>query len=112
MTVSATPSKFILYQSNSQIITITSLYDNVGQAYLDSATITGTLQDPDGADIAECTDILFTYVAGSQGNYQAVFGDINFTPAVGTGYTLVIDGNQSTSTIHLELLVEIQARQS
>ena len=111
--LSATPSKYILYQGNTQSIQITGLYDEVSSTYLNSATLVATLVDDNGnlAD-AELDEISFTYVPGSNGNYIATFGDNNFLPLLGTGYTLIIDGNQSGSYIHLELLVEIRARQS
>jgi hypothetical protein len=112
MTVSATPSKFILYQSNTQVLQVVGLQDNLTGNYLNAATVVGTLQDQNGNNITECTNITFAYVAASNGNYNGVFGDVNFLPPVGTGYTLLIDGNQSGSYIHLELMVEIQARQS
>jgi hypothetical protein len=111
MTVSATPSKFILYQSNTQVLQITGLQDFISQSYLNAATIVGTLTDPNGIEVSECVEVPFQYVAASNGNYNAIFGDDNFLPPVGTGYTLIIDGNQNAEYIHLELLVEIQARQ-
>lgn len=112
MTVFATPSKFILYQGNTQVIQLIGLQDFISGNFLNAATIVGTLQDENGTDIPECTNITFTYVTASNGNYNGIFGDNNFNPAIGTGYTLVIDGNQGGSYIHLELLVEIQARQA
>src|SRR5580692_455124 len=103
MSVLATPSKFILYAGNTQVLQILGLQDYLSQTYLNSAAITGTLQDDQGNDVPECTDIAFTYVPGSNGDYNGVFGDQNFQPAIGTGYTLLIDGNENGEYIHLEL---------
>lgn len=110
MPLFATPSKIILYQSNTQVLQITGLQDALSGNYLNAATITATLEDDQGNAIAECIAIPFTYIPLSNGNYQAVFGDQNFQPPIGTGYTLIVDGNQGGGYIHLELLVEIQPR--
>jgi hypothetical protein len=112
MTVLATPSKFIMYQGNTQVIQLLGLQDFLTQNYMNAATVTGTLQDDQGNNIAECVDIPFSYVLGSNGNYNGVFGDQNFVPMIGTGYTLIVDAVQNNSYGHWEFLVEIQARQS
>ena len=112
MALSATPAKIILFPGNTQVIELLGLQDAIALTYLNAATINATLLDDQGNEVPGCEDILFTYQPGTNGNYNATFGNISFNPVVGTGYTLVIDGNQSGGYIHLELLVEVQARQS
>jgi hypothetical protein len=112
MTLLATPSKFILYQGNTSVIQLVGLQDYLTQNYLNSATVTGTLQDDQGNNIPECTSISFTYVPASNGSYNGVFGDQNFMPPTGTGYTLLVDANNlNLSYGHWEFMVEIVARQ-
>jgi hypothetical protein len=102
----------VLYQGNTQAMSVFGLQDAISSTYLNSATLTATLVDQNGIQISECIDVPLNYVAGSNGNYEGSFGDANFVPPVGTGYTLIIDGSQNGSTIHLELLVEIKVRNS
>lgn len=111
MALSATPTKLMFYAGNTQAIEIFGLQDALTSLFLNTATITATLQDDNGNPVSGCTNVTLSYVAGSNGNYTGVFGDVNFQPAVGTSYTLVIDGSQSGSFIHLEMLVEIRSRQ-
>ena len=112
MVLKATPTKLIFYQENTQAIELFGLQDALTLAYLNAATLTATLVDDDGNQVPECIAVPLTYQPGTNGNYVGVFGDLNFLPPLGTGYTLIIEGNQQTSYIHLELLVEVQARQS
>lgn len=113
MPLFATQSKFLMYPGNTQIIQLIGLQDLVSGSYLNAATITATLVDDNGNVVSsELNQVNFTYVTASNGNYNCVFGDPNFQPAVGTSYQLIIDGNQGSSYLHLELLVEMVARQS
>lgn len=111
MTVFATPSKFVMWQGNTQVIQLVGLQDYLTQNYMNSAVVTGTLQDDQGNNIVECVEVAFAYVVGSNGNYNGVFGDENFIPPIGTGYTLLIDAVENNSYGHWEFLVEILARQ-
>jgi hypothetical protein len=111
MVILATPSKIIISPGNTQVLRIFGLQDNVTGSFLNAASIVGTLQDDQGNVVIGFDEIAFTNVPSSNGDYDAIFGDSTFIPEIGTGYTLIIDGNQSGSYIHLELLVEIQPRQ-
>ena len=111
MVILATPSKIVINPGNTQVLRIFGLQDNVTGNFLNAATIEASLQDDQGNTIIGFDEIPFTYVPASNGDYDGVFGDQNFIPDIGTGYTLIIDGNQGGSYIHLELLVEIQPRQ-
>ena len=113
MVVMATPLKLIFFQGNTQVITILGLQDSITGAFLNSATLLATLIDEYNNQVVGCIGVSLAYVVGSSGNYQGVFGDASFIPDVGTGYTLVITGSQTSPavSIRLELLVEVKARQ-
>lgn len=112
MSYLGTPPRFILYVKNTQVIQITGLQDFLTQGFIDDATITGTLFDQNNTPVPECVDLAFDYVAASNGNYQVIFGDEDFNPPIGTGYTLVIDGSEAAGDLHLELQVEVKVRKS
>ena len=107
----ATRSKIILYQMNTQAIFIQGLQDNITEEYLNGFVLTASLIDKDGNSIVGCQDIVFVYQALSNGTYTSIFGDGTFQPGIGTGYTLLIDGNDGVSWVHVEFIVEIQPRQ-
>lgn len=111
MTLTATTRKLILYPGNTQGVLLQAVQDQTtGLFWTNTATITCTLQDDLGNSITGCINVAFAFQSGSQGNFLAVFGDINFQPIVGNNYTLIIDGNNSGSYLHLEVLVEIRQR--
>ena len=112
MVLLATRPKLTFYQSNTQDIKIFGVIDNDTGLYWNSASIAATMLDLDGNPIPECTAVVLTYQTATNGDYVGTFGDNNFTPAIGTGYTLVIDGDQGPAHLHLEIPVEIKARQS
>lgn len=105
----ATRSKIIVYQGNTQVLVVNGLEDDITGDFLNNFTVNGTIINDQGNPVA--IGIVFTYVAGSNGNYQAIWGDNNFYPPVGTGYTLLLDGTDNSSFIHVELIVEVQPRQ-
>lgn len=111
MALSATPSKLIFFQENTQAVNILGLQDALTGNFLNAATVSITLQDGDGNQVTGCISVPLNYIVGSNGNYTGSFGDSNFTPDIGTGYTLVVEGNQSGNYVHVEMLVEIKARQ-
>lgn len=110
MPLSATPSKFYMYPGNTQALTIIGLFDNVGQAYLNAATLEGSLFDQNGNVVLG--PVVMTYVPGSNGDYTGIFGDNTFQPPIGTLYNFVVTGSQVASFIQCEFLVEIRARQA
>lgn len=111
MTVLATPPKFVLYQGNTQVIQLFGLQDFLTGAYLNAATVTGTLEDAAGNIVAGANQISFTFVPASNGDYNGVFGDDTFDPPEGPGYTLIVDALQAGSWGHWEFIVEIKVRQ-
>lgn len=113
MTLVQTPSKFILYQGNTHTMSLVGILDGTTQVFWNaSASISGTLVDDQGNQVQEVIAVPFFFVPGSNGVFTASFGDFNFQPSVGTGYTFIIDGIQNGVTLHLELLTEVQARSS
>lgn len=109
--ISANLSKQVLYQGNIQGTTLEGLVDKRTGSFLNDWTnLVMTLIDDQGQKVPGCVQIPMTYMVGTNGNYQGVFGDVNFQPQVGTGYKLLVDGSNGGSTFHLELTVEVQAR--
>jgi hypothetical protein len=106
----ATRPKIIFFQGNTQDIQAFGIQDVDTGLFWNSAIITATLIDDEGNQIPECTAVTLVYQSGSNGNYTGTFGDINFQPPIGTGYSLIIDGDQGASHIHLEIPVEIRLR--
>ena len=109
MVILATARKLLLTQGNTQLVTIKGLQDNstTPPTFLNAATLVCTLLDEWNNQMAECINVSFVYITGSSGNYQASFGDSNFMPAIGTGYTLLITGSQGIIAIRREIPVEI-----
>jgi hypothetical protein len=59
--------------------------------------------------VSGLVNIDMVYQTRSNGNY---FGVVNagFSPDIGDGYTLIVDGDEGPVHLHLEIPVEIQAR--
>lgn len=65
-----------LYISNDNVLTLVGLQNSVSAAYLNAATVTVTLVDSEGTDIAgETWPVSMAYVASSDGNYRATLVD-------------------------------------
>lgn len=107
----ALPAKMTLYQDNTQLVRLFGVQDQQTLAYWGAgATMNGTLFDQAGNPVPGLQNIAFVYQVGSVGNF---FGPVGaaFVPPVGGGYVLIIDGDNGGSHLHLEIQVEIQARQ-
>ena len=113
MVLSGTPPKIILYQYNTNAVKISGLQDAISGNFVNNATIQATLVDDNGTPQTGCIEVALTYVSESNGDYIGTFGDSSFASPIGTGYTLVIDGNVNGSApfIHEEMLVEVRVRQ-
>jgi hypothetical protein len=107
-----TPKKFLYSQGNAQIIVFNGLTDAVTGLPIDLEVLEATMIDWNGNQVPGCiaiplnnTDLL--------GDYLGTFGDDSFYPDIGTGYTLLIDGDDGSGggAIHFEVMVEIVARQ-
>lgn len=111
MPLQATPLKQIVYIGNTNVLNVEGLQDQITNSYLNAATLVATLIDDQGNKIAGCTAIALPYVVGSNGNYQGTFGDNNFNPNPGTGYTLILNGNQGSGYFELQIVCEVRNRQ-
>jgi len=66
----------VAYVSNDNLLTVDLLYDVVGAAYLNAATVTVTVVDKAGAEVAgQSWPTTLAYVAASNGKYRAVLED-------------------------------------
>ena len=111
--LNATPSKMLLYPGNTHTLQVAGVLDGSTLNFWNaSGSISGTLVDSNGNAVPECNGVILQYVPGSNGVFSASFGDFNFQPAIGTQYTLLIDGIQNGVTMHMEILVEIALRAS
>lgn len=107
--ISIFPTKLFFYPGNTQDIAINGLVDRNGTP-LNSDTVSGTLYDWNGNPVQGCVNVILNYVPGSNGNYLGTFGNASFQPAIGTGYTLVIDGTGPSGDIDFNMIVEIIPR--
>ena len=109
-----TPKKLLYSQGNAQIITFSNLRDSTTGSVLNTDSITGNMIDCNGNLVPGCTNVILNS-QDTLGDYLGTFGDNTFYPPVGTGYTLLIDGNDGADPpggcIHFEVMVEIVARQ-
>ena len=58
-----------LFINSDNVVTLAGLFGTVANAYVNSATVTGTVLAPDGTVVSGSAFTL-TYVAASNGNYQ------------------------------------------
>lgn len=107
----ATPPRVTLYQDNTQEVQIFGLRDADTQVFLNAASIEATLLDEDRNEVSGLVGIQLVYVPGSNGNYSGVVG-ADFEPPVGSNYTLVIDGDQGASHLHMEITTSVKVRVS
>lgn len=109
--IAQTPSKLFVNPSNTQVLTLNGVVDQVtGAPWSASGSISGTLIDDLGNPVQEFSDINIPYVPGSVGAFQVSLGDFNLNPTPGTGYTLLLDGIQGGVTLELSIPVEVLGR--
>ncbi len=102
----------IVYDQNDNLIKVNGLEDDAAAGtYLNAATVTATLQDPDGSDVTGATNITLNYIAASNGNYEGTI-ESTVTLTVGPGYLLVIDADEGGVVGHWELEAEVIARRA
>lgn len=67
----------LYYYLNDNIIELNELYDNIGAAYINNATVTVTLEDASGTEITgETWPLAMSYVAASNGKYRATLTSV------------------------------------
>ncbi|MDP9267263.1 MAG: hypothetical protein M3P27_02925 [Acidobacteriota bacterium] len=75
----------ILYLRNDQVETLVGFKDAETGDYLNDATLTATLLDPELEPVAAFTGLELVYVAASNGNYElTVTADMLLRPIAGT----------------------------
>lgn len=105
--------RLTFYQNNSQFVSVTGLQDQATtpSTYVNSATLTGTLQDLSGVPVAGATDIVGSYVGGSNGDYTFSIDGSDFNPPAG-GYLFIIDGTYASGAkrYHAEISASVKVR--
>lgn len=83
----------VIYDDNDTIIEVAELRSGVTGNYLDLATVTVTLKDSDGAEVAGASwPMAMTYVAGSNGKYRATL-PASLSTVKRASYTAVVDAS-------------------
>jgi hypothetical protein len=102
--------KKILFKSNDQVIEVFGLKNVLTGAFLNAATVTATLKNRSGQNVAGLTDLPLNYVAGSNGDYRGQVEE-TFNPPQRDGYTLIIDAAEGGLVGHWEFPARVEARQ-
>jgi hypothetical protein len=77
----------VVYINNTNELLLKGLRSEVEGQYLNAATVTVTVKDAAGADVAGTTwPKAMGYVAGTDGNYRVILGDV-IVFLVGVQYT-------------------------
>lgn len=65
-----------VYIDNSNVILLSGLHSEIDDAFVSDATVTVTIKDADGANVAGTTwPKTMSYVSASDGNYRAILPD-------------------------------------
>jgi hypothetical protein len=104
--VSALPSKLLVCVGNTNILQVEGMFDLQQEAYwFTAATLSGTLIDQYGNVI---TTVALAYASGSNGNFSASFGGLQFYPVVARGYTMLLQGlSDWGNAFSLPILAEV-----
>lgn len=79
----------IVYVDNTSTVTLSGLQNAITSAYINDATVTLTVLDSDGAEVAgETWPVTMAYIATSNGNYRA---SIDATLTAGGKYDAVVN---------------------
>ena len=102
------PIKLVMTQNNTQLIQLSGLRDSDNN-FVNNATMSASLIDPNREPVNNCTNISMSYVASSNGDYQGTV-PATFEPLLGSSYTLIIDADNGSAHLHLEIPTEIKVR--
>lgn len=111
--VSATPSKLLICRGCTQTMVVQGLFDIENNEFWTVADGGGASGDASvsGALIDEFGNQLFelqcTYGEGSNGTFSVDFGDLNFYPPIGRGYTVIVKGKYKGKGITVPLMAEV-----
>lgn len=85
---------------------------SVSQVPVNNATLKGTLYDGTGTPVTGLINVPFTPIGSpGVGDYVGQY-DASFDPDPGGDYYLALDGTASAGVLHIEIDVEIEARNS
>lgn len=83
----------IYYSGNDHLLDIVGLQNEAAGVYLNSATVTVTVKDSTGVEIAgETWPLSASYVSGSNGDYRATLAD-TLTVVAGARYVAEVDAD-------------------
>ncbi len=101
----------VIFNLNDNLIELIDLKDVVADAFANSATVTVTLIDKDGVEVAgETWPLAMIYVAASDGKYRATFVD-TLTLIVDDLYTAKIDVDDGANRVaHWEFPIRVETR--
>lgn len=104
--ISATPGKLVVCQQCTNILAIYGLYDSVEEEFWTAAAqVTGTLFDEFGNTIV----VVPLSFSGGNGVFAGEFGDFNFLPTIGRGYTFLIQASFNGEYLTVPILTEVTA---
>jgi len=78
-----------LYVGNDSVLTLSGLINSVDSTYINSATVTYSLVDSNGATVDSGS---MAYVASSNGIYRATLAD-TLSLTAGDSYTVIVDAD-------------------
>ena len=61
----------VYWQHNDNVLILDALKDYIADTYINDASVTATLKDTAGNAVTGATDLVMSYVAGSDGQYRA-----------------------------------------
>ena len=103
---------FVMWVDNDMLLEIDGLQDSSDDSYLNAATVTATIKDPDDTEITGQTlPISLSYVSGSNGKYQGVF-DTLLALTAGDAGTIEVTAVEGTLNAYWVLTYMTRARRS
>lgn len=87
------------FVANTNVLDLTGLRNELTDAYINSATVTVTVKDEEGVEVAgQVWPLVMSYVAASDGNYRAFLADT--LPFVAKAkYTAFIEANGGANLV-------------
>jgi len=103
---------FVMWVDNDMLVEIDGLQDSSDDSYLNAATVTATIKDPDGTEITgQSLPISLSYVSSSNGKYQGVF-DTLLSLTVGDTGTIEVTAVEGTLNAFWSLTYTTRTRRS
>jgi hypothetical protein len=101
------------FVANTNVLDLTGLRNEITDAYINDATVTVTVKDSDGAEVAgQVWPLTMSYVAASDGNYRA-FLSAQLPFVAKAKYTAFIEANGGANLVgHWEFHFKPTARSS